>query len=107
MVNAHGCAMYSPVKAEAGLPVQFKRKEGRATMAYVVDCQPMGSGQQGWQLGAEARPARETSGDWRPAPKTGYNWSMPTLPESPQPEMIMAAIRPDPHLSSYATRVHN
>jgi hypothetical protein len=51
MVNAHGCAMYSPVKAEAGLPVQFKRKEGRATMAYVVDCQPMGSGQQGWQLG--------------------------------------------------------
>ncbi len=51
MVNAHGCAMYSPVKADAGLPVQFKRKEGRATMAYVVDCQPMGSGQQGWQLG--------------------------------------------------------
>jgi len=52
VVNAHGCVMYSPVKVEAGLPVQFKRKEGRATMAYVVDCQPMGSGQQGWQLGA-------------------------------------------------------
>lgn len=52
VVNAHGCVMYSPIKLEAGLPVQFKRKEGRATMAYVVDCQPMGSGQQGWQLGA-------------------------------------------------------
>lgn len=52
VVSAHGCVMYSPVKVEAGLPVQFKRKEGRATMAHVVDCQPMGSGQQGWQLGA-------------------------------------------------------
>jgi hypothetical protein len=51
VVNAHGCVMYSPKKVDAGLPVQFKRKEGRATMAYVVDCQPMGSGQQGWQLG--------------------------------------------------------
>ena len=52
VVNAHGCVMYSPVKLEPGIPVQFKRKEGRATMAHVVDCQPMGSGQQGWQLGA-------------------------------------------------------
>jgi len=52
VVNAHGCVLYSPVKLEAGLPVQFKRKEGRATIAHVVDCQPMGSGQHGWQLGA-------------------------------------------------------
>jgi hypothetical protein len=52
VVSAHGCVMYSPVKVDAGLPVQFKRKEGRATTAHVVDCQPMGSGQQGWQLGA-------------------------------------------------------
>ena len=52
VVSAHGCVMYSPVKIEAGLPVQFKRREGRATMAHVVDCQPMGSGQQGWQMGA-------------------------------------------------------
>ncbi len=52
VVNAHGCVMYSPKKVDAGLPLQFKRKEGRAAMAYVVDCQPMGSGQQGWQLGA-------------------------------------------------------
>ncbi len=52
VVSAHGCVMYSPVKVDAGLPVQFKRKEGRATTAHVVDCQPMGAGQQGWQLGA-------------------------------------------------------
>lgn len=52
VVNAHGCVMYSPKKVDAGVSVQFKRKEGRATMAYVVDCQPMGAGQQGWQLGA-------------------------------------------------------
>ena len=52
VVSAHGCVMVSPVKLDAGVPVQFRRKEGRVTMAHVVDCQPMGSGQKGWQLGA-------------------------------------------------------
>lgn len=52
VVSAHGCAMRSPVKLEAGVPVHFHSKEGRETMAKVVDCQPMRSDQGGWKLGA-------------------------------------------------------
>ncbi|HEX3353112.1 MAG TPA: hypothetical protein VHS34_09845 [Terriglobales bacterium] len=51
VVSAHGCVLSSPSKLDAGVPVQFQRKGGRATMAHVVDCQPM-PGRQGWQLGA-------------------------------------------------------
>ena len=52
VVSAHGCAMHSPMKLEVGVPVHFHSKEGRETMAQVVDCQPMGANQQGWRLGA-------------------------------------------------------
>jgi len=52
IVSAHGCSMRSPMRLEAGVPVHLHSKEGRQTMAQVVDCQPMGSDQQGWRLGA-------------------------------------------------------
>ncbi len=50
VVSAHGCAIFSPARLEAGIPVQFRRKGGGAAKAHVVDCRPMGSGQQGWQV---------------------------------------------------------
>ena len=53
VVSAHGCAIFSPTKLEAGIPVQFRRKGGGAAKAYVVDCRPMGAGQQGWQVAAK------------------------------------------------------
>ena len=53
VVNAHGCAIFSPARLEAGIPVQFRRKGGGATKAHVVDCKPMGAGQQGWQVAAK------------------------------------------------------
>ena len=37
VVSAHGCAIFSPAKLEAGVPVQFRRKGGGATMAHVVE----------------------------------------------------------------------
>ncbi len=49
-VSAHGCAMRSPTKLEAGVPVHFHSQEGRETTAQVVYCQPIGSN-QGWRLG--------------------------------------------------------
>jgi hypothetical protein len=52
LVSAHGCSMFSPTRLDAGVPVQFRKREGRAATAHVVDCQPMGSGQHGWQLSA-------------------------------------------------------
>lgn len=52
VVSAHGCAIRSSAKLEAGAPVQFQSKDGRWTMAHIVDCQPIDSGKQGWKLGA-------------------------------------------------------
>ncbi|HTC57434.1 MAG TPA: hypothetical protein VK706_13545 [Candidatus Sulfotelmatobacter sp.] len=52
MVNAHGCAMRSPMKLEAGVPVHFHSQEGRETTAEVVYCRPIESDRQGWMLGA-------------------------------------------------------
>jgi hypothetical protein len=53
VVSAHGCAIFSPAKLEAGIPVQFRRKGGGAARAHVVDCKPMGAGQTGWQVAAK------------------------------------------------------
>jgi len=52
VVSAHGCAMRSPVKLDAGVAIHFHSKDGRETMAEVVDCQPMGSSEEGWKLAA-------------------------------------------------------
>src|SRR5579863_1746003 len=53
VVSAHGCAMRSSMKLNAGVPVKFQSKDGRWTMAHIVDCQPMDSDQEGWKLGAK------------------------------------------------------
>jgi hypothetical protein len=45
--------MRSPIRLGVGVPVQFQSKQGHWTMAHIVDCQPMGSGQPGWKLGAK------------------------------------------------------
>ena len=52
VVSAHGCAMRSPMKLDAGVPLHFHSKEGRQTKARVVECKPMGPDQQGWMLAA-------------------------------------------------------
>jgi hypothetical protein len=49
IVSAHGCALRSPVKFDAGVPMHFSIN-GRHTMAHVVDCQ---SSDQGWMLAAK------------------------------------------------------
>jgi hypothetical protein len=74
VVNAHGCAIRSSTKLEAGVPVQFQNKDGRWTMAHIVDCQPMDSGQRGWKLGAMLDEPENFWGvetcpeDWGPRP---------------------------------------
>jgi hypothetical protein len=52
VVNAHGCAFRSPLRLEKGAPIHLHSEEGRQTKAQVVSCQPLGSTQQGWMLGA-------------------------------------------------------
>jgi hypothetical protein len=52
VVSAHGCAMRSPVKLDAGVLLHFHSKEGRETTAKVINCQPLSSDHSGWQLAA-------------------------------------------------------
>ena len=53
VVNAHGCAVMSPMQFDAGVPLRFKSKDGRETTAHVVSCEPMGPGNGTWRLGAK------------------------------------------------------
>lgn len=50
VVNAHGCALRSPVKFESGAPLRFQSKEGREIKGRVVACLPLDD-QPGWKLG--------------------------------------------------------
>jgi len=52
VVNAHGCAMRSSAKLDAGVVVHFHSKDGRETTARVVSCERLHPEQPGWQLGA-------------------------------------------------------
>lgn len=53
VVNAHGCAILTRVKLDSGVPLHFHSKDGRETTARVVSCQPIGSDQRRWRLGAK------------------------------------------------------
>jgi len=53
VVNAHGCAVRSPSKLDAGVPVHIHHKEGRQTTAYVVDCKPLGTDHKTWLVAAQ------------------------------------------------------
>jgi len=75
VVNAHGCAILTRVKFDTGVPLNLHSKDGRETTAHVVTCQPIGSDQGSWRLGAQLdRPEnfwglRDCPKDWvLPAP---------------------------------------
>jgi hypothetical protein len=53
VVNAHGCAVRSPIQLEAGLPVHLHSKEGREATARVVACEPIGADHKSWRVGAQ------------------------------------------------------
>src|SRR5215472_17009635 len=53
VVNAHGCALLTPVKFDAGIPLRFHSKDGRETTARVVSCQAIGPDHRSWRLGAQ------------------------------------------------------
>jgi len=53
VVNAHGCSILTRVKIENGVPLHFHSADGRETTARVVSCQPIGSDQRTWRLGAK------------------------------------------------------
>jgi hypothetical protein len=73
VVNAHGCAVVSPVKFDTGVPLRFKSKDGREATAHVVSCEPLGADNRSWRLGAKLdRPENfwglsDCPADWLPA----------------------------------------
>ena len=53
LVSAHGCVMRSPIRLEAGVPLQFSVNNGRQTTGRVVECHPLGANQMGWKVAAK------------------------------------------------------
>jgi hypothetical protein len=76
VVNAHGCALLSPVKFENGVPLRFHRKDGRETTARVVSCLPMGSDNGTWRLGAQL----EWPENFWGLTECPEDWANPALP---------------------------
>jgi hypothetical protein len=103
-VSAHGCAMLSPVKLNAGVPLHFHSQEGRETTAQVVYCQPIEADRRSWRLGARFdRPEnfwglQSCPKDWArlPAAVEGSVVSSPMLSSTsilpPSPAMASAKI---------------
>lgn len=53
VVNAHGCAVLSPVRFDPGIPLLFKTEDGREATAQVVSCESMEPNNGSWRLGAK------------------------------------------------------
>ena len=96
VVNAHGCAILTRVRLEAGVPLHFHSKEGRDTTARVVSCHPMDSDHRSWRLGAKLdRPEnfwglRDCPKDWAFPPAVAPTMvpQMVKLPNTPVPREL-------------------
>ena len=86
VVNAHGCAMLTRVKLDAGVPLHLHSKDGREATAQVVACQPLGSDHRSWILGARLdRP--ENFWGLKDCPK---DWALPAATVTPRlPQILM------------------
>ena len=95
VVNAHGCAMLTRVKLDAGIPLHFHSKDGRETTAQVVSCQPIDTDSRNWRLAAKLdRP--ENFWGLRDCPK---DWALPAVvapPRRPQIIKSASALAPQP-----------
>lgn len=114
VVNAHGCALLSPVKFENGVPLRFHRKDGREATARVVSCLPMGSDNGTWRLGAKLeRPENfwgltECPEDWAaPAPPARASLPQITSPtnETPHKTHARVGLSPEATLDLVAQRL--
>jgi hypothetical protein len=93
VVNAHGCALRSPIQLDPGVPVQFRSREGREAMARVVACEPMASAEEGWKLGVKLeRP--ENFWGVRPCPEEWTRLIELPLPGAPKKAATAAPARP-------------
>ena len=103
VVNAHGCAMRSPMKLESGVPLHFHHQDGRETTAQVVSCQPLGTDRRSWMLSASFdRPEnfwglKTAPKDWARLPALAGDKLGSTLPPNKQqamtPDQAVASLK--------------
>lgn len=74
VVNAHGCAVLSPVKFDPGIPLRFKTEDGREATAQVVSCQSLEAENGIWKLGAKLERAQNFWG----LADCPADWALPT-----------------------------
>jgi hypothetical protein len=99
VVNAHGCAVLSPVKFDPGVPLRFKTEDGREATAHVVSCQSMDPGSRSWTLGAQLdRP--ENFWGLRDYPA---DWALPTGTLSAKLQEINSVAMASPDSASRAS----
>ena len=80
VVNAHGCALLSPIELGNGVPLRLHSREGRETTAHVVFCQPAEADNRSWKLGARLdRPDNFWGLNDCPA-----DWTLPAIPIPPK-----------------------
>jgi hypothetical protein len=96
MVNAHGCSLRASNKLDAGAPVHFQTKDGNWTMAHIVDCQPLDSGQSGWLLGARL----EKPNNFWGLERYPEDWAQ--LLEMPSPNKTLQMRKPVPMTDLHA-----
>ena len=106
VVSAHGCAMRSSVKLEAGVRLHLHSRDGRDTTAQVVSCQPIGPDSQSWRLGARL----ERPDNFWGVPNCPKDWvaaAVPVLAAHPQAVLATTsrAPRPVPGQTSQPTAV--
>ena len=92
VVNAHGCAILTRVKLDAGVPLHLHSTDGRQTTARVVDCQPIGPDQQSWRMGAKLDQPENFWG-LKDCPT---DWALPVaprFPKTPAPTTMAASSR--------------
>lgn len=90
VVNAHGCAILTRVKLDSGIPLHLHSKEGHETTAHVVSCQPIGSDNRSWRLGARLdRP--ENFWGLRDCPK---DWAIPATLVQPRVPQTLSPTTP-------------
>jgi hypothetical protein len=103
VVSAHGCALRFPLQLDTGSALRLHSRGGRQATAYVVFCQPMGLGGQGYRLGARLdRPENFWGLESYPDDWQVLEMPAPTASQPPRKLSASSAVTPKPQTPSRA-----
>lgn len=105
VVNAHGCALRFPLKLDAGSVLRLHSRGGRQATAHVVFCQPMGSDEPGFRLGARLdRPENFWGLESYPDDWQVLEMPAPAAQQPPKKLLASSAVQHKPQTPSRASR---